>query len=1786
MSQRIVTRKGDVAKRKESQSAFLAISSVRQTFNQRKHKSDLLFDAWESEKAKTGRAREALDDAEAHLAGAQEVIDQDYLPEGAQPPARIHKRDQLAMIVAQLQAALEAQKRGQSKAFDCCNEQERLVMEVAMDLHKRVDTLEDADMVLKINKELDEVRAQGLRKLEYARAKSWEKEQVGAIDARAKQIEQLAALVEQQTETTRVSHKIATKRLQDAGQKRDRVIKGMTAAGGVHQLDRQEAVLELKTNTDNARVVAAKQSDRKVSKAMKIAKQLEDEKETLISRGVNPYVEFRKREFDAEAKSAERRMKEAVVHNKVTLANRLIDEEVEGFKDDAQDAKDRFYEKQHRDAQGRHVKEEKTTGYISEVMSGGQEVLDPTGRAPRVDPSQVTSIPDKSFGLGKSSRIPAESMKRITENVRKNLQVDADDLGEYQRLITGLLSKEDKEALLAQSAGDRPTTASGLTAEEKKAIAAENERKAKEAAVMTELKELGPVVGHMPGTGTAALTVNLEDDEDEKNELLKIVEQQEGGAVAGESLALLSPKYKTGKQTQFELNSLDAAKEAQRARLQQGTTQIAGGREFKGQGFVPKPSALQFIDFVVGEEYSQVFTLTNASYTFNSFKILALNDAIVDFFDITFDKPGRMSAGVSCPLTIKFKPEINEDIRSVLRFQTQTGPVEVPLICLIKRCAPRITTLMLEFGNMIMGQVANKKVEFNNTQAIGTDFTVTSVDENNQPLEAAPVPEGGTQSPRGEEEDAPVDHSVPAETVLELDQRVRRTITKVLRAKQAAYPQPISLKNYSHAVEGYGGTSLDVVCAPLLTGSISQRFCVEYAKVQNSFMSVDDTGALVKRKQYFDVAVEGEDLPIYLVDETLNMQTCLTGRVYRQRIQLLNRSRTAYRVNINIKAPFDKYVEASPAMCFVQGKGTQFINIKYTPTQDMLTDLGYYTVPEAGFDGSVLASLPIEINVTNQELPVYFKIRSHVTPSTVKLSTNFMEFGTVYVNQFSTNTLTLHNTSMLPQKIAFVRLKKEITVQPNDGFAVLLPNESLDFQVSYCPSMPQPSNFDLTIMTSANDTYTVKIVGKGVEAPITMSNSVITMRTTGPGERVVESCTFTNTSHEQQIMEITAPDPRFTWLKISPTILDLAPGTSQRVECEYCPPRDSVSLDPYAWHEAVKAEIAAAAATETEGAGADMEGATAGVVTSPFDSFTEESGWVWGRGMYGVIQWTKAGAGTKSGVVKSEDADKEADAADAGPEGASTEEKGEGAGDEQPETEADAAAETPVKEAIEVFVPNDLPANEWGVGANWTMPICILDKSKRSQAGNNSLSPMFMSVNTMVTLPQIVADVTGLDFGQLSLGTRVLKSFKIINKGHAPVSLDCNGINAVGCFTIIRPPKTIQPGEVRQVMIECLLARPGMNVDMLEITNDAEAGGHALRLELRAHGLKPLISLDGVQPPPSNWNSRCGIVDFADVVANDRVTKKFNVKNSSSFAVDVTILRPSGKGLSPARQAQLVERTTRGLPVISFRPENFKVAPGQSMDVEVTFCSDAERFRPYREDLEIVVGETDEVLKVGIVGRSRARQVFCRPSNPSDEPFNKILAPGGAGVYPVQDVLAKSSSKDVRESDANTKKALALGAVVEPPIKLEFPNPFAEDASPESYTVSAGAPAGKAAKGAPPPAEGAESRAQVRRLLVSCAAITDGRPGSGNGTFEIKMSADMAACGYFTLSADKGAANAGADTPVDITCTLPKPRGMGGLSAGSWKEYTATVVLTGGWVCEGEAAAVEMPVVLQAFIGL
>jgi hypothetical protein len=101
--------------------------------------------------------------------------------------------------------------------------------------------------------------------------------------------------------------------------------------------------------------------------------------------------------------------------------------------------------------------------------------------------------------------------------------------------------------------------------------------------------------------------------------------------------------------------------------MKNGTEQYAtAGKIYTGSGFISKPHEILFLDFEVNKKYKKVLIFTNVSYTFNSFKLLNIHDDFIDFFTVTYEKLGRMSAGVGVNIEIIFNPKINEDIHTGL----------------------------------------------------------------------------------------------------------------------------------------------------------------------------------------------------------------------------------------------------------------------------------------------------------------------------------------------------------------------------------------------------------------------------------------------------------------------------------------------------------------------------------------------------------------------------------------------------------------------------------------------------------------------------------------------------------------------------------------------------------------------------------------------------------------------------------------------------------------------------------------------------------------------------------------------------------------------------------------------------------------------------------------------------------------------------------------------------------------------------------------------------------------
>ena len=328
-----------------------------------------------------------------------------------------------------------------------------------------------------------------------------------------------------------------------------------------------------------------------------------------------------------------------------------------------------------------------------------------------------------------------------------------------------------------------------------------------------------------------------------------------------------------------------------------------------------------------------------------------------------------------------------------------------------------------------------------------------------------------------------------------------------------------------------------------------------------------------------------------------------------------------------------------------------------------------------------------------------------------------------------------------------------------------------------------------------------------------------------------------------------------------------------------------------------------------------------------------------------------------------------------------------------------------------------LPKNEWGVKGQWCIPICIKMKNKKIMKNNSgknknngkkdndnkndnnkndkkiddnnnntikndensrndddnseTLLPIFLNIQTIVMLPQIDSDTKTVDFGQIAIGSRFLKTVLISNLGYNSVNLLSSGINAVGPFSLLNPVKILHTGEFKKIIIECFPLISGLFHEILEFRNSDEIGGHRIRISLHAQGVTPCVALTGLLPMPgcgsgsgsgsgsvgqggsagvsggvggvgsgsgsgnnqgNSSGSGSGILDFGNVLVDDICTQNFTVSNYSTFAIDVDITRTVCMGLSPYEQLnEVTDRTITGLPVFSYRPESVRLQPGKTI---------------------------------------------------------------------------------------------------------------------------------------------------------------------------------------------------------------------------------------------------------------
>ena len=149
----------------------------------------------------------------------------------------------------------------------------------------------------------------------------------------------------------------------------------------------------------------------------------------------------------------------------------------------------------------------------------------------------------------------------------------------------------------------------------------------------------------------------------------------------------------------------------------------------------------------------------------------------------------------------------------------------------------------------------------------------------------------------------------------------------------------------------------------LFLGILEFQYSVEFENVENSTKTLDEDNTIVTKEQLISFRVEVEELPIYVKEKIIDFRCTLFDRIYRKKIEIFNRSRTACKIDIRVPKIFLKYIDIFPSTVFIQGLDSQLINIKLTPSILMLKKLAYFSLITPGFLNCASMSFPIEIQV-------------------------------------------------------------------------------------------------------------------------------------------------------------------------------------------------------------------------------------------------------------------------------------------------------------------------------------------------------------------------------------------------------------------------------------------------------------------------------------------------------------------------------------------------------------------------------------------------------------------------------------------------------------------------------------------------------------------------------------------------------------------------------------------------------------------------------------------------------
>ena len=504
--------------------------------------------------------------------------------------------------------------------------------------------------------------------------------------------------------------------------------------------------------------------------------------------------------------------------------------------------------------------------------------------------------------------------------------------------------------------------------------------------------------------------------------------------------------------------------------------------------FISDPGVLIFRDFTVGEMIELPFTMTNVSFGRNAFHFKNIDQGYSSMFNLILTPSGLVSPGVSVPLKLQFTPKFNSAFSCSLHFEAKTGPFEVRVECL-----PKIINIQFEpfecfdLGTVTYGEEVEGSLLIRNTGALKATWSVNLEKNGDDP--------------------------------------------GYLSLEEAEKCITFSLKHGS--ISGYSTSQLHIAFKPDRPSKAS--FVLRF-----TFTSPDEVFKKFTKDLNF-VAV-GADVPVFLDNDNIDFGVCFYDELYRSSLIARNRSGLSQRFTIDVPSNIEEIIEFQPKMGFIQPQSMLQIAVKLRANKKIPQ-----LFPQTQENPTL--SIPLKMSVVNQVLPVNFKVSFTPSPTKLLFDPPALDFGTLATTEIKYMDLKITSTLQVPVNFGFVRLPNGVSVQPFDGFGLIMPGESINVQIGFQSQMPKKHEFEVNVYTLQGSKFSIPCTATVTTSAVMMSATDISFEATPLGEESRFQLKVLNTKASPVDIEFETPQDFF----FDPVVSTIPAGATQNVLITFRP---------------------------------------------------------------------------------------------------------------------------------------------------------------------------------------------------------------------------------------------------------------------------------------------------------------------------------------------------------------------------------------------------------------------------------------------------------------------------------------------------------------------------------------------------------------------------------------------------------------------------------------------------------